>query len=613
MIRILMSTAQSKDLQTTRRLEINHAKTIRQRQKTTLFFLWMDGNPTMRLWRMLLLSLSPYQSSAVSLRSTTTRASFWVKRSALLLGQERRHLGVCNIRAIVVDKSCRREVLTTSRSISTQTHPLYSSNMDDIAGVSSSTKAQHTESSNSNNNKIVVIAGCTGVGKSDVAATLCHQQARMIVSADSVQAYPGVQIGANKPTLEELSTTPHLLVNICPSANVTYNAAAWTRDALYAIDTLLQRPLTASQDDNEEVSEEQRQRIDASIQEGKRIKGLVDTSDPILPIVVGGTMMYLQWLVHGRPDAMRPTPQALEKAIKVMTAYETSMDWKGAVEHVLSHGDVYQAPVDKLCGKDWYRLRRILEVAYTVQEQQSNTGRQESSTQHPPPATEDLYSGQRRDGLKLWADVRCFFLCPTDRIHHGRLVDKRCEDMISRGLLTETTDLELAGELPEMAAKAIGYRQVLEYLERPNPKDNDEEAFLEFLRNFTTATRRYSKRQMQWFRRDQDFVFVPVDTSMSDKSERIKMVAKEIEERIGMNREQFDAERLLQDESSPSFKMRKENEAQGKGMRTYQFERQILLPGSDELQKVLQEADECTHRMQAKRRRLESPSVDNGI
>ena len=109
----------------------------------------------------------------------------------------------------------------------------------------------HMSTTTNNSRLIVVIAGPTGVGKSDVAAQLCRSQKGMVVSADSVQAFRGVQIGANKPPLAERKETPHLLVDVV-DASETYNAAEWQRDALFSIGTLLQehpQPLAQRQEE----------------------------------------------------------------------------------------------------------------------------------------------------------------------------------------------------------------------------------------------------------------------------------------------------------------------------------------------------------------------------
>ena len=105
-------------------------------------------------------------------------------------------------------------------------------------------------------------------------------------------------------------------------------------------------------------------------------------------------MMYLQWLVHGRPDASRPTEEALSKA-KVDVASFQAMDgiggeeerkeddeqatgeaedkakspgWDAAVAHARSLGLPFRERVSTLCGRDWYRLRRIHRTCSQLQE-----------------------------------------------------------------------------------------------------------------------------------------------------------------------------------------------------------------------------------------------------
>merc|ERR1712216_528347 len=101
------------------------------------------------------------------------------------------------------------------------------------------------------------------------------------------------------------------------------------------------------------------ERIHAGIREARCSKGYGE-EQPVLPVVVGGTMMYLQWLVHGRPDAAAPTAEAVRIANEIVRSYETNDDWDGAVHHVVTYGKTFQRRIDKLCGKDWYRLRRTL-------------------------------------------------------------------------------------------------------------------------------------------------------------------------------------------------------------------------------------------------------------
>ena len=473
--------------------------------------------------------------------------------------------------------------------------------------------------------KVVIIAGPTGTGKSDVAALICEMLRGMIVSADSVQVYQNVQIGANKPSRETLQQTPHILLDLVNHTTPsTYSAAEWRRDAIFAIQQLASPhqetfPFLSS-DELESLSEQttredqRRQKlISATIQEAKNLRNKLDQkfqgdhlvckgtdddetkkSSSYMPVVVGGTMMYVNWLVHGRPDAVRPTGDAVQQAEQVMTQYIPTDDWLGATHYVSEQGTVFQQQVQKLSPHDWYRLRRILENAITVKA---------SSTTIP---IEQVYSGIRKNGLStLGYDVRSFFLCPDDRMKHTKIVDLRCEQMIVRGLLEETTNLKINNEMPDMVSRAIGYRQSIEYLERENPTGNDVDSFLDYVAKFAAATRQYSQQQMKWFRREKEFMFVPVPLNEDDPQRRIQLVADKLIKYINMSKEEYDAE--LQSPLSESQNVRNNNVAQAKGMKVYQLEKQILRNKSPELLDALSVADTCTRRFQAEtqKRRIE--------
>lgn len=438
-------------------------------------------------------------------------------------------------------------------------------------------------------NTVVVIAGPTAAGKSDVAARICTKEKGIIVSADSVQAYRGVQIGANKPSAKERKATPHILVDVADHTE-NYNAADWRDDAICTIQALL----CQNEAESYTTNPGRRDGILQAIQQARLEKNYAD-GEKILPVVCGGTMMYLQWLVHGRPDAVRPTQRAIEKAEETISKFQSERDFKGALEYVGSFGEIFATRTSQFCGEDWYRLRRTLEVALTVEDEDNKE-----------EMVEKLYTGQRLGGLSsLGYDVRCFFLCPDDRMSHTRIIDERCEQMVMRGLLKETAELSLSGALPDMAARAIGYRQTLDYLNDETSNYNEEEAFNSYINDFTTATRRYSKKQMSWFRKDEDFMFIPVSLSL-DKSERVEAAAKAIQTYCGMPRKDFERELSAEDNSSAITK--KKNEEQGKGMKFYQFKRHILQAGTKDFENVFSQALDFRNQMQAKRRRVDENS-----
>lgn len=467
---------------------------------------------------------------------------------------------------------------------------------------------------------VVVIAGPTAAGKSDVAARICTQQRGMIISADSVQAYRGVQIGANKPSMDERNETPHILIDVADHVE-NYNAAEWCEDAIYSIQTLL--GCSIEEEENNAITLgsrcNRRAQIQEYIQSSRIAKGYSkegddpEKSETILPVVCGGTMMYLQWLVHGRPDAMRPTPSAVEISYKTIQEFQDSNnDYEGALKYVSSFGKIFADRVEHLTAGDWYRLRRTLEVALTVEEKRKEKSAcdESESSSNIEDLVQKLYSGQREGSLSsLGFDVRCFFLCPDDRMSHTRVVDKRCEQMLMKGLLEETTELSLLGRLPEMAERAIGYRQTLDYLSRePSQQQNEkeeestinpaeEEAFECYLNEFTTATRRYAKKQMAWFRKDKDFMFIPVSHKL-DKADRVNAAANAINRLCQLSRDDYETELFGGDEYL-SGKTKRENEAQGKNMKFYTPERHLLAPGSKEYTDVLTVGIECRQRVRS--------------
>ena len=281
-----------------------------------------------------------------------------------------------------------------------------------------------------------------------------------------------------------------------------------------------------------------------------------------------------------------------------------------------SLGPVFKQRVEKLPGRDWYRLRRLLEVAYTIATKKkkkkkaadnkadTNTSEEEILQQL---TEKEVYTGIRAGSLSdLGYDVRCFFLCPTDRMTHFHTVDERCEQMLLRGLLRETASLYVNGELPDesQVTRAIGYRQTLEYLKRPNAKSNDTKAFLAYIDVFATATRQYAKKQMQWFRRDDEFAFVPVQMDV-DKSDRVDNAAQIISDMCKLDLVDYKAALSSNSISSDdngdqsqklqlSAQTKLDNELQGKTMKYFISKRVHLVDGSDDLLKVLAEADECT-------------------
>ena len=162
---------------------------------------------------------------------------------------------------------------------------------------SSATRTAATSTTTMAKPQICIIAGPTAVGKSKVALELAlNPTARHIISVDSVQAYKHVQIGANKPSVEELKIAPQHLVSII-DAHETYTAADFRSKALQVIEDITANEPTQS-----------------------RIW------------VVGGTMMYIDWFLHGFPDAPATSDAAIAEANQLIGTYKEEGDWEGATK-----------------------------------------------------------------------------------------------------------------------------------------------------------------------------------------------------------------------------------------------------------------------------------------
>lgn len=307
-------------------------------------------------------------------------------------------------------------------------------------------------------NKVIVLAGATSVGKSKVAQLLCEKSGDCeVVIADSVQIYKHLDIGSNKPSVAEQEDVPHHLVDIC-DPHETYSSGEFVRAAVPIIYDILNR--------------------------GK------------VPVVVGGSTMYLQWLVQGTPDAPKASESIERKAEELLKEVESDGRWEEAV-NILAEYDAERA--SSLGRNDWYRMRRYLEVALSLKEE--------------GPVVEK--GGRISNFPDL--DLRCYFLS-EDREQLYRMIDFRCEAMLKAGLIDEVSSLIQAGHLTPhcTAAKAIGYRQTIEYLGQSMLQESDDSdvhlaMFRTYLADFATATRNYAKRQLQWYRKDKAFLWLKID------------------------------------------------------------------------------------------------------
>ena len=285
---------------------------------------------------------------------------------------------------------------------------------------------------------LILIAGPTAVGKSQIALSLAERLGGEIISVDSMQVYRGLDIGTAKPTPAERARVPHHLIDICDLAEA-FDAAQFARLA---------------------------QRAAAEIQSRGRV-----------PILCGGTGLYFKVFLEGL-DEMPAADAELRAELEAMP-----------LEKLLSElRERDPATFEKIDRKNPRRVIRAVEVIRLTGEPFS----QQKSRWGGRPR-EPLWVGD--DGTPGGSPRRIGFYCFTRRPDDLRArINARVDAMFARGLVDEARELLKRGlEQNNTAMQAIGYRQVVEHL-------RSQRSLAETIELVKTRTRQFAKRQLSWFR-----------------------------------------------------------------------------------------------------------------
>ena len=315
---------------------------------------------------------------------------------------------------------------------------------------------------------MLVLTGPTGVGKSSVAIEIASSATRgrfEIVSCDSVQIYKGLDVGSGKVTREQRGRATHHMLDERDARveSEEYDAAAYYDDCVRTLREIRDRGNVA--------------------------------------IVVGGAGMYLKWLTDGKPTAPASTSETRERAAREIGEARERGGWSAACDALVGLGD--EDTARGLSENDWYRLTRAYEILLA-------SGRTVSSYDRASP--DERF------------DFRCFFLS-APRVELYRKIDERVENMILNGIMDEAAWLLDAGIAPggNVAARAIGYRQAMEYLAKARAKDIDVSAdtLLELLKEIQGLNRAYAKRQFTWFRGESKYSWIDASRSCEDIARRV--------------------------------------------------------------------------------------------
>jgi len=254
------------------------------------------------------------------------------------------------------------------------------------------------------NTSLILLAGPTAVGKSEIALVLSERLNGEIVSVDSMQVYRGLEIGTAKPTQEERARVRHHLIDVVDLAE-PFDAAQFTRLA-------------------------------GTVVEGVRSRGKV-------PILCGGTGLYFKAFLDGLGDS--PATDA---------ALRATLESRPLSELLAELADKDPKAYEKIDRQNARRVIRAIEVLRLTGKPYSEQRadwcmRMDDAGRSVTSATrKDLFIGITRSSGDL-----------------QQRINVRVDKMFANGLVTETEELLKRGLAENRTAmQALGYRQVVEHL-----------------------------------------------------------------------------------------------------------------------------------------------------
>ena len=283
----------------------------------------------------------------------------------------------------------------------------------------------------------IVITGPTASGKSELSLKLAERINGEIISADSAQVYKGLDIGTAKPERFVQDKLKHHLLDIRDPSEI-YTVANFRNDALQIINEI-------------------------------QVRGKI-------PIISGGTMLYLKALREGLADLPAADPDVRGSIEADASAY----GWEKIHTDLKTFDPISAA---RIKANDSQRLQRAMEV-YQL------TG---------IPLSEHLLKKKAGCSLRLF-EIAIF---PGDREKLHKRIEQRFGKMLERGFVEEVLRLkerdDLAEDLP--ALKSVGYRQIWQFLDNRFDRET-------MVAKVLAATRQLAKRQFTWLRGSKNIKFV---------------------------------------------------------------------------------------------------------
>ncbi len=291
--------------------------------------------------------------------------------------------------------------------------------------------------------RTLILAGPTASGKTALALRLAQHLPIEIISVDSALVYRDMDIGTAKPSAQELAAVPHHLINLIDPLE-SYSAARFVSDT---------------------------RRLMTEI----RARGRV-------PLLVGGTMLYIKALVDGLDDIPSAAPE-----VRALLDQRALHEGWPALHAELARVDPLTAA--RLAPNDSQRIQRALEVWHSSGQPISSFQRR-----HAPDAG-TASTPAAPDGVVMVS------LEPADRHWLHARINLRFAQMMEQGLIDEVLRLRTRGDLHLglSSIRCVGYRQVWEALDQGLDL-SQRQVRAAVAERGAAATRQLAKRQITWLR-----------------------------------------------------------------------------------------------------------------
>lgn len=284
---------------------------------------------------------------------------------------------------------------------------------------------------------LVVIAGPTAVGKSEIAAELGRKIDGEVVSADSMQVYRYMDIGSAKVTKEEMLGVPHHMIDVV-DPDEEMDVARYAQMAKSCVRDIQNR--------------------------GK------------IPILTGGTGFYIQAVAYDIDFEETHPDTAYRRKLQTFA----DQHGNGALHEELRKIDPESAKA--IHPNNIKRVIRALEYYRETGRKISDHNKEER---------------QRKSPYNL-----LYFVITDDRQTLYEKIDRRVDFMVAEGLVDEVRYLKAMGlSRKNVSMQGLGYKEILDAFEG---KMTEEEA----IAKIKLESRHYAKRQITWFKRERDAIWI---------------------------------------------------------------------------------------------------------